>query len=311
MGRLMTESSKVIVQDLHKHYGDVQAARGVSFEIHDGEIFGLLGPNGSGKTTTLECIIGLREPDAGAIDVCGIDARRRPQDVKQKIGAALQTTSLQDKITPREALTLFGSFYRNRAAAGEMLERFALESKADVPFDTLSGGQRQRLALALAFVNKPELVFLDEPTTGLDPQSRRELHAEVVRMKQDGHTVLLTTHYIEEAEQLCDRIAVIDKGQIIATGSPHELVARSTATQSVSLTTVPTLNPADLAQVPGVEDLVCEANRVRFKTITVSRTIAALMSLVETRGVVIADLQVRKATLEDVFIELTGTRLED
>jgi ABC-2 type transport system ATP-binding protein len=311
MGRLMTAASKVVVQDLHKAYGDVQAARGVSFEIHHGEIFGLLGPNGSGKTTTLECIIGLREPDAGAIEVCGIDARLRPQDVKQKIGAALQTTSLQDKITPREALTLFGSFYRNRAAAGEMLERFALASKADVPFDTLSGGQRQRLALALAFVNKPELVFLDEPTTGLDAQSRRELHAEVVRMKQGGHTVLLTTHYIEEAEQLCDRIAVIDKGQIIATGAPHELVARSTATQSVSLTTVPALDSSDLAQVPGVEDLVCDANRVRFKTGTVSRTIAALMSLVETRGVVIADLQVRKATLEDVFIELTGSRLQD
>jgi ABC-2 type transport system ATP-binding protein len=311
MGRLMTAASKVVVQDLHKHYGDVHAARGVSFEIHDGEIFGLLGPNGSGKTTTLECIIGLREPDDGAIEVCGIDARRRPQDVKQKIGAALQTTSLQDKITPREALTLFGSFYRNRAAAGEMLERFALASKADVPFDTLSGGQRQRLALALAFVNKPELVFLDEPTTGLDAQSRRELHAEVLRMKQDGHTVLLTTHYIEEAEQLCDRIAVIDKGQIIATGAPHELVARSTAAQSVSLTTKPGLDHADLARVPGVEELVCDANRVRFKTMTVSRTIAALMSLVETRGVVIADLQVRKATLEDVFIELTGNRLQD
>jgi ABC-2 type transport system ATP-binding protein len=307
----MTAPSKVVVQDLHKSYGDVQAARGVTFAIHDGEIFGLLGPNGSGKTTTLECIIGLREPDAGSIEVCGIDARLRPQDVKQKIGAALQTTSLQDKITPREALTLFGSFYRNRAAAGEMLERFALASKADVPFDTLSGGQRQRLALALAFVNKPELVFLDEPTTGLDAQSRRELHAEVVRMKHGGHTVLLTTHYIEEAEQLCDRIAVIDKGQIIATGAPHELVARSTATQSVSLTTVPALDSSDLAQVPGVEDLVCDANRVRFKTGTVSRTIAALMSLVETRGVVIADLQVRKATLEDVFIELTGSRLQD
>jgi ABC-2 type transport system ATP-binding protein len=303
--------AKVVVRDLRKRYGEVEAARGVSFEIEDGEIFGLLGPNGSGKTTTVECVIGLREPDEGDIEVCGIDARRRPHDVKQKIGAALQTTALQDKITPREALTLFGSFYRNSEDPQKMLDRFALAPKADAPFDTLSGGQRQRLALALAFVNKPELVFLDEPTTGLDPQSRRELHAEVAKMKRDGHTVLLTTHYIEEAEQLCDRIAVIDKGQIIATGAPHELVARSTATQSVSLTTVPLLDPSDLAQVPGVEDLVCDANRVRFKTGTVSRTIAALMSLVETRGVVIADLQVRKATLEDVFIELTGSRLQD
>jgi ABC-2 type transport system ATP-binding protein len=192
-----------------------------------------------------------------------------------------------------------------------MLERFALGPKADEPFDTLSGGQRQRLALALAFVNKPELVFLDEPTTGLDPQSRRELHAEIARMKQDGHTVLLTTHYIEEAEQLCDRIAVIDHGQIVATGSPHELVARSTATQSVSLTTVPALDRADLSRVEGVEELVCEGNRARFTTAAVPRTVAGVMSLVEARGVVISDLVVRRATLEDVFIELTGAQLRD
>src|SRR3954452_2136780 len=147
-------AAKVAVRELRKHYGEIQAAQGVSFEILDGEIFGLLGPNGSGKTTTLECIIGLREPDAGDIEVCGIDARRRPHDVKQKIGAALQTTALQDKITPREALTLFGSFYHHSATPAEMLDRFALAPKADVAFDTLSGGQRQRLALALAFVNR-------------------------------------------------------------------------------------------------------------------------------------------------------------
>ena len=302
---------KVVVRDLHKHYGDVHAARGVSFEILDGEIFGLLGPNGSGKTTTLECIIGLREPDGGAIEVCGVDARRHPQDVKQKIGAALQTTSLQDKITPREALTLFGSFYRRKSAAGDMLERFALGPKADAPFDTLSGGQRQRLALALAFVNRPELVFLDEPTTGLDPQSRRDLHAEVVRMKQDGHTVLLTTHYIEEAEHLCDRIGVIDHGRIIATGTPRELIARSTARQSVSLTTTPALRAEDVAPVTGVEDVVWEGDRVRFTTAEATRSVASLMTVIEARGVSITELQVRKATLEDVFIELTGSALRD
>jgi ABC-2 type transport system ATP-binding protein len=312
MGGLMPGAEpKVIVRDLRKQYGDVQAAQGVSFEILDGEIFGLLGPNGSGKTTTLECIIGLREPDAGAISVCGIDARRHPRDVKQRIGAALQTTSLQDKITPREALTLFGSFYRQKSAAAEMLERFALGPKADAPFDTLSGGQRQRLALALAFVNRPELVFLDEPTTGLDPQSRRELHAEVLRMKQDGHTVLLTTHYIEEAEQLCDRIGVIDHGRIIATGTPRELVGRSTARQAVSLTTTPGLRPEDLALVSGIEDPVWDGDRVRFTTASVSRSVAALMTLVEARGVAITELQVRKGTLEDVFIELTGSAHRD
>src|SRR5215211_2061924 len=230
-------AAKVIVQDLKKRYDGVEAARGVTFEIQDGESFGMIGPNGAGKTTTLECVIGLREPDAGSIEVCGIDARRRPREVKQKIGAALQTTSLQDKITPREALTLFASFYANRAAAGELLERFGLTDKADAYFDSLSGGQRQRLALALAFVNRPELVFLDEPTSALDAQSRRELHREILRMKEEGHTVLLTTHYIDEAEQLCDRIGIIDHGRIIATGAPHELIAGSTTRQSVSLVT--------------------------------------------------------------------------
>src|SRR5437867_2549390 len=216
--------AKVIVRELHKRYGDVQAAQGVSFEIQDGEIFGLLGPNGSGKTTTLECVIGLRQPDAGDIEVCGLDARRRPHAVKEKIGAVLQTIALQDKITPREALSLFASFYRDTASPAQLLQRFALAEKADVPFDTLSGGQRQRLGVALAFVNNPELVFLDEPTTGL-------------------------------------------------------------------------------------EDLVCEDMTARFRTATVNRTVAALMRLLDEHGVELTDLQVRKATLEDVFIALTGDGL--
>ncbi|MEP6592338.1 MAG: ABC transporter ATP-binding protein [Acidobacteriota bacterium] len=300
-------AAKVVVSDLHKRYGDVRAAQGVSFQIRDGEIFGLLGPNGSGKTTTVECLLGLREPDSGSIAVCGIDARRHPRDARQKLGAALQTTSLQDKITPREALRLFGAFYGHRATPDEMIGRFGLETKADAAFDTLSGGQRQRLALALAFVNRPEVVVLDEPTTGLDPQSRRELHGEIARMKQDGHTVLLTTHYIEEAEQLCDRIAVIDRGRIIATGTPHELIARSSAMQSVSIATAPPLTPADLSQLDGAEDIDVEGARLRFRTTTVGPTLAGLLRLVEARGVEIAELQVRKATLEDVFLELTGS----
>src|SRR5690349_13848385 len=228
---------KVSVRDLHKRYDQVQAAQGVSFDIEDGEIFGLLGPNGSGKTTTLECVIGLRQPDAGEIEVCGMDARRHAQAVKNKIGAVLQTIALQDKITPREALRLFASFYQRTAPPTELLERFGLSEKADAPFDSLSAGQKQRLAVALAFVNNPELIFLDEPTTGLDPQSRRDLHAEIAQMKRDGHTVLLTTHNIDEAEQLCDRIAIIDRGRIIASGLPRELIAESSSSQSVSLST--------------------------------------------------------------------------
>jgi ABC-2 type transport system ATP-binding protein len=298
--------AKVIVRDLHKSYGEVHAAHGVSFEIQDGEIFGLLGPNGSGKTTTLECVIGLRHPDSGDIEVCGVDARRQPQIVKQKIGAVLQTIALQDKITPREALALFASFYRDTAVPAELIHRFALDDKADAHFDTLSGGQRQRLAVALAFVNNPELIFLDEPTTGLDPQSRRELHAEIAQMKRDGHTVLLTTHYIDEAEQLCDRIAIIDRGRIIAAGPPRSLIAESTALQSVSLATARPLDRGWLSDVPGLEDLVHEDLKMAFRTRTIGRSIAALIRILEEHEIELTELHVRKATLEDVFIALTG-----
>jgi ABC-2 type transport system ATP-binding protein len=299
---------KVIVRDLHKRYDEVQAAQGVSFEIQDGEIFGLLGPNGSGKTTTLECVIGLRQPDEGYIEVSGIDARARPQAVKERVGAVLQTIALQDKITPREALTLFASFYKQTAAPAALLRRFALAEKADSPFDSLSAGQRQRLAVALAFVNNPELVFLDEPTSGLDPQSRRELHAEIAQMKRDGHTVLLTTHNIDEAEQLCDRIAIIDHGRIIAAGLPRDLIAESSSTQSVLLSTSVPLDPEWVSSIPGVDDLLCEGLMTTFRTATASRTIAAIMRVLEDRDVELLELHARKARLEDVFLALTGER---
>lgn len=302
-------SSQVVVRDLRKQYGGIQAARDVSLEIRQGETFGLLGPNGAGKTTTLECIIGLREPDGGHIEVCGIDARRRPRDAKQKIGAVLQTTALQDKITPHEALRLFGSLYRDHTEPEPLLEQFGLTGKADAAFDTLSRGQQQRLGLALAFVNKPELLFLDEPTTGLDPQSRRELHALIARMKQDGHTVLLTTHYIDEAEQLCDRLAIIDQGRIIAEGTPRALIGQSRAATSVSLETVQPIDESWLSQLSGLHDLVCEPTRARFRSADLAQTLAELMDLLKARQVEIAALHVQKATLEDVFLELTGTSL--
>ena len=298
--------SKVVVRDLKKRYGAVDAARGISFDIRDGEVFGLLGPNGAGKTTTVECIIGLREPDEGYVEVCGIDARARPRDVKQRIGAALQSTSLQDRITPREALELFGSFYATRTPPGPLLERFGLDEKADAPFETLSAGQRQRLALALAFVNKPELVFLDEPTTGLDAQSRRELHAEIARMKRDGHTVLLTTHYMEEAEALCDRIAVINAGLIVAVGETAELVAASRGAPTVSLTTARPLDARALAAVPGAEDAIVEGTTITFRPPDAATAAAALLEAVRQQGVPLVELHVRKATLEDVFLELTA-----
>jgi ABC-2 type transport system ATP-binding protein len=304
-------AAKVVVRDLRKYYGGVQAARGVSLEIEDGEVFGLLGPNGAGKTTTVECVIGLREPDEGHIEVCGIDARQHPREVKQKIGAALQTTELQDQITPREALGLFGSFYHHCVAPAELLERFALVDKADSAFDTLSGGQRQRLALALAFVNRPELVFLDEPTTGLDPQSRRELHGEISRMRDDGHTVLLTTHYIDEAEQLCDRIAIIDHGRVIATGSPAELISQSGLRPWVTLETARPIDTALFEALPGVQELARHADGVRFRTHSVGRTLTELMKLLDAQGAELSELHVQRPTLEDVFIQLTGSSLRD
>lgn len=300
--------SKVAVGNLRKRYGGVEAVRDVSFDVRDGEIFGLLGPNGAGKTTTVECVLGLREPDAGTIEVCGIDARRRPREVKEKVGASLQSTSLQDQLTPREALQLFGGFYRRPAAPETLLTRFALTEKADARFETLSGGQRQRLALALAFVNNPELVFLDEPTAGLDPQSRRELHGEIAKMKTDGHTVMLTTHYIEEAEQLCDRIAIINRGRIVAVGAPKELIARSTTMQTISVRTSPPLEAAALTAVPGAEDVVAEDGRLRFRAADAGQAVAALTRLIQDRGLDLLELHVQKARLEDVFLEQTTAR---
>ncbi len=299
-------SAKVVVRDLEKRYGDVHAVRGVSFEIEDGEIFGLIGPNGAGKTTTLECIVGLRAPDAGRIEMCGIDARRHPREVKQRIGATLHSTALQGRITPREALRLFGSFYRVRAEPDELLARFALTEKADAAFDTLSSGQRQRVALALAFVNSPELVFLDEPTAGLDAQTRRDLRGQIAGMQAQGHTVLVTTHDLGEAQEICNRIAIINHGRIVATGAPRELTARSSALATVTLWTSLPVDAVALARVPGVQDLACEGNHTRFRTPDAGRTLAELTRWLGEQGIGVTEMHVQKATLEDVFLELTG-----
>ena len=298
-------SPAVVVRQLSKRYGSVEAVRGVTFEVAAGEIFGLLGPNGAGKTTTLECLCALREPDAGELSVCGVDVRRAPHAAKEKIGVALQTSALPDKITPREALRLFGSFYRERVAPAELIERFALGEKADAHFDTLSGGQRQRLALALAFVNRPGLVMLDEPTIGLDPQARRELHAEIRRMKREGHTVLLSTHNLEEAELLCDRIAILVGGRVVAEGAPQELIARSSARQTVTLESAPPLDREQLGRLAGVENLRIENGRVQFRTAQTAATLAALASLLERAHSDVIELQIRKASLEEVFLGLT------
>jgi len=299
-------ASAVTVRGLRKSYGHVDAVRDVSLNLHEGEIFGLLGPNGAGKTTLLECIVGLRLPDDGEITVAGMDATRRAREVQQRIGVMLQSTALQDKITPREALQLFSAFYRHAADPAQLLERFSLTDKADATFDTLSGGQRQRLALAIAFVNRPEILFLDEPTAGLDPQSRRELRDEIARLKKDGRTVLLTTHDVDEAERLCERVAIMDGGEIIATGEPRALAAESSAMQSVSLSTKPEIDAHRLAGIPGMVDVVSNGNGVTFRTRDARRTVRELTAVLEAGGIELLELHVHRDTLEDVFLRLTG-----
>jgi len=297
--------SKVRVIGMRKRYGANEALRGVDFTLQAGEIFGLLGPNGAGKTTTLECVLGLREPDAGTVEICGLDARRFPREVKSRIGVALQATALQDKITPREALDLFGAFYPDPEPTLRLLERFDLVAKADAAFETLSGGQRQRLALALAFVNRPEVVILDEPSTGLDPQARHELHAEIRRMKREGYTVLLSTHQLDEAAALCDRVAIIDQGRIVATGTPHELVATAASGQAVRFTASQPIDPSTLARLPGLRALRCEGLSVHFETDEAAPVLTALMALLAAQGAALWELEVKRSSLEDVFLKLT------
>ena len=215
----------IAVENLSRRHGAVQAIDRIGFDVAAGEIFGLLGPNGAGKTTALECILGLTRPDQGRIAICGIDIRQAPRQAREKIGAVLQATGLQDKITPREALRLFASFFPAPIGSDVLLEQFGLTQKADAPFETLSGGQQQRLALALAFVGDPPVFLLDEPTAGLDPQIRREVQSHIRVLKDKGRSVLLSTHDMAEAEKLCDRIAVIAQGRIVAMGTPGELIA--------------------------------------------------------------------------------------
>ncbi len=295
----------VVVRGLSKAYAGKPAVRGVDLEVAAGEIFGLLGPNGAGKTTTVECLVGLRAPDAGEIHLCGIDARRHPDAIRQRLGVALQSTALPDRMTPREALRLFGRFYARQRPEEELLARFGLTAQGDQAFDRLSGGQRQRLALALAFVNKPAVVFLDEPTTGLDPQARRDLHALIRGLRDDGCAVVLTTHLLDEAETLCDRVAIIDRGRVVATGSPRDLAAGSRRRQAVTLRARGPLAPARLAALPGVSAWEARPDGGSFETEDPAATLAALAPLLAAPGVELLELQVRRASLEDVFLQLT------
>jgi ABC-2 type transport system ATP-binding protein len=293
----------ISVRDLTKRYGAVTAVRGVSFDVGPGEIFGLLGLNGAGKTTTLECILGLRRPDAGAISLDGIDVLAEPIAVRRRVGAQLQTAALQDKITPRQALNLWASFYRDTIATGDLLARFGLTAKADACFETLSGGQRQRLFLALALVNQPHLVVLDEPTAGLDPRARRELQGIIRQLKTEGRAVLLSTHYLEEAEQLCDRVGILHEGRIIARDAPAALIAGSKAAPRLLFRPARPLDPAAL---PGLGAVRPHRDRWELSTPDVTGAIGRLTRHLAATGNELLDLEIRRPSLEDVFLELTG-----
>jgi ABC-2 type transport system ATP-binding protein len=302
---------QIVVSGLTKQFPKVLAVAGVDLDVPVGEVFGLLGPNGAGKTTTLEMIEGLTPPDGGTITVCGLDWAKNAREIRARIGVQLQATSLYNKITPREALDLFGSYYPKRRPTQELLELVQLTDKADAYHVTLSGGQAQRLALALALVNDPEVVFLDEPTAGLDPQGRRSLWEVVHRMKADGRTVMMTTHYMDEAEALCDRLAILDHGKILRSGTPAELIASLGIPSVIELTfdgAAP--DPSSFAARLGLP-VEARGDVWEIRTPDPKSLLPRLLTEIEGARITYNQVHVRRATLEDVFLQLTGRSLRD
>jgi ABC-2 type transport system ATP-binding protein len=299
------------VADVRKSYGTVRAVDGVSFGVARGEIFGLLGPNGAGKTTTMEMIEGLHPPDSGELRVLGLDVRRSVTAIKRRIGVQLQTAALYPQLTVRELLQLFGSFYDRSLPVDQLIADFELEEKRDAQTKTLSGGQRQRLSVALALVNDPEVVFLDEPTTGLDPAARQKLWTVVRRFQAEGRTILLTTHYLEEAEALCDRVGIMDHGRILDIGTVDELIGRRFHERAVRFRRIDTLGDAALGALAGVSRVVHEEDEDVLYTSDVPGTIGDLLAATERAGTEPQNLRIRRASLEDVFLELTGRALRD
>src|ERR1700675_4129744 len=299
------------VENLVKRYGDVEAVRGVSFSVDEGEVFGLLGPNGAGKTSTVEVMEGLRVPDGGRISVCGIDPQKNPNELKNEMGATLQSTSLPDKLRVGEALRLFAGFYKRTRNADDLLRRFGLEEKRNAFYNQLSGGQKQRLALAMALVNDPRVLFLDEPTAGLDPQVRREIYDIIEELKGEKKTIVITTHYIEEAERVCDRVAIVDHGKVIALGSPRELKQRSGGKTRIEVKLARPANNGTLQGLEGVADVREVDGAYVLHTQRPPQTIVSLVKHLEAEGNELVSLEIATPSLEDVFIEMTGRRLRD
>ena len=301
----------ISVRELKKYYGEVRAVDGVTFEVRPGEIFGLLGPNGAGKTTTVEILEGLREPDSGEVRVLGLDVARDADKLKPRIGVSLQTAAMYPKLTVVELIDLFRSFYPKSRPTDELIEALGLGERRKAQSKELSGGQRQRLAVALALVNDPELVFLDEPTTGLDPAARRALWTLVEDLKASGTSVLLTTHYMEEAEILCDRLAIMDHGKVLEMGTVEQLVSNHFKERAVRFDSAATLDASLLEPLPGVTSVAIDDTDTLVYTRDVGATIGALLTAAEAHGVEPQNLGIRRASLEDVFLALTGRALRD
>ena len=312
MARTVPDNGLVIsARGLRKHYADVKAVDGLDLLVERGECFGLLGPNGAGKTTTIEILEGLTKPDAGDVRVLDLDWRHHERELRERIGLSLQETQLNEKLTVIETIRLFRSFYRNGPDPDDLLRDLSLDEKRNARVGKLSGGQKQRLAVACALVGDPDILFLDEPTTGLDPQSRLQLWQVVARFRVKGGTVLLTTHYMEEAERLCDRVGIVDHGKMIALGTPQELIAKLEAPNIIEFTSEPEL-PAEVVQsATGCHGCVKHGERWQVRVDSLAEAVPKLMDAIEKSGAKLITLTTHAATLEDLFVSMTGRELRD
>jgi ABC-2 type transport system ATP-binding protein len=310
----IASKSALRVRQLQKAYKDVVAVDGLDLEVQAGECFGLLGPNGAGKTTTVEICEGLTQPDSGEVEVLGRRWSADAAQLRQRLGIQLQDTQLSEKLTVYETVRLFRSFFRQGAGASEVIARVQLEEKQNSRVGDLSGGQKQRLALACALVGDPDFLFLDEPTTGLDPQARRQLWELIEEFKESGRTILLTTHYMDEAERLCDRVAIMDHGKEIALGTPRELIASTCAEQMVEFTAGSASHALDvpaLRRIEGVREVRTQNDAVILQVTELHTSVPALIAELTRQNVPLTELRTHSATLEDVFVTLTGRHLRD